>query len=148
MTAGAAPARRRSGLHRTARAFGGTVAVVLALAGASAALLPGYLKGVAVDQIREQLHREATVESVSVNPLLMSVRVKALAISDSDGKSSLLKFDELYTRIGVRSIFRGAPVIEELTLVKPRINLARLAEERYNISDIVELMLAGPPNPQ
>jgi hypothetical protein len=111
-------------------------------------LLPGYLKGVAVEQIREQLHREATVESITVNPLLMSVRVKALAINDSDGKSSLLTFDELYTRIGLRSILRGAPVIEELALVKPRINLARLAEERYNVSDIVELMLGGPPNPQ
>jgi hypothetical protein len=142
------PVPRRPRSRRLARATGWTLAVLLVVAGAAAALLPGYLKSVAVTQIREQLHRDAVIESISVNPLLLSVRVKALAINDAGGKSSLLKFDELYTRIGLRSVLRGAPVIEELTIVRPQIHLARLAEARYNISDIVELLLAGPPDPK
>ena len=144
----AAPAPRRSIGHRALRIAAWTLAVLLVLAGAVALFLPGYLKGVAVEQIREQLHREATVESITVNPFLMSVRVKALAINDRDSKSNLLKFDELYTRIGLSSIFHAAPVIEELTLTKPRIDLTRLAEGRYNVSDIIDLLLAGPPDPK
>src|SRR5258706_9273187 len=144
VTPAAKPPRR----HRVLRIVAWTLGCLVVLAGAAALLLPGYLKGLAVREIKEQLNRDAVVESITVNPLTLSVRVRALAINDADGKSNLLRFDELYTRVGLRSLLRGAPVIEEFTLQKPQINLARLAEERYNISDIVENLLAGPSDPK
>ncbi|MBP8298366.1 MAG: DUF748 domain-containing protein, partial [Burkholderiales bacterium] len=122
----------------------GTLAV---LAGLAAAFLPGYLKGLVIEQIREQLHREAKIESISVNPLLLSARVRGLTILQADGQSELFGFDEFHTRVGLASIFRRAPVIEELTIERPRVRLARLAPERYNISDIIESFLAKPSSP-
>ena len=138
-TPAARPARRR-----VLRAAGWTLGILAVLAALAALLLPGYLKGVAIDQIREQLHREARIDSIAVNPLLLSARIRGLTIAQADGKAELFGFDELHTRVGLRSLFHRAPVIEELTLERPRIHLARLAAGRYNISDIIDSLLAKP----
>jgi uncharacterized protein involved in outer membrane biogenesis len=134
--------------RRVLRAAAWTLGTIAVLGGLAAAFLPGYLKGVAIAQIREQLHREARIESISVNPFLLSARVRGLTIAQADGKSELFGFDELHTRVGLSSLFRLAPVIEELNVDRPRLHLARLAPERFNISDIIESILARPSSPE
>ena len=141
------PAASAKRWRRPLRALAWTVGTLAVLAGLAAAFLPGYLKGLVIEQIREQLHREARIESISVNPLLLSARVRGLSILQADGQSELFGFDEFHTRIGLGSIFRRAPVIEELTIEHPRVRLARLAPERYNITDIVDAFLARPSSP-
>ena len=66
------------------RAAGWTLGVLALLAALAALLLPGYLKGVAIDQIREQLHRQARIDSIAVNPLLLSARTRGLTIAQAD----------------------------------------------------------------
>ena len=138
----------RPALRRTLRIAAWTLGVLALAAALAALLLPGYLKGVAIEQIREQLHREARIEGIVVNPLLLSARVRGLTIAQADGKTELFGFDELHARVGLRSLLRRAPVIEALTLERPRIHLARLAVGRYNISDIVEALLAKSSSPE
>lgn len=133
--------------RRPLRIAAWTLGTLAVLAGLAAAFLPGYLKGLVIDQIRVQLHREAKIESISVNPLLLSARVQGLTIAQADGQGELFGFDALHTRIGLSSIVRRAPVIEELTIERPRASLARVAPERYNISDIIEAILAKPASP-
>ncbi|MEP7084072.1 MAG: DUF748 domain-containing protein, partial [Betaproteobacteria bacterium] len=141
------PRPLRPALRRTLRIAAWALGVLAVVAGLIALLLPGYLKGLAIEQIRAQLHREARIEGIVINPLLLSARVRGLTIAQADGKAELFGFDELHARVGLRSLLRRAPVIEALTLERPRVHLARLAEGRYNISDLVDALLAKPASP-
>lgn len=60
---------------------------------------------------------------------------------DRDGKSPLLKFQELYVNLQARSIFTGAPVIEALQVTQPELHITRLTANSYNITDIIDDIL-------
>ena len=124
-----------------------SLGTILILLGLTAAFLPGYIKGVAIEQIRAQLHREASIESISVNPFLLAVRVRGLSVAEDKGKTEFFGFDELNTRVGLNSLLRRAPVIEELRIDRLRVHLARLAPERYNFTDIADALLSKPSSP-
>ncbi|WP_200383621.1 DUF748 domain-containing protein [Rhodocyclus tenuis] len=110
-------------------------------------VLPPFVKSALLEQAGAALHRQVSVAGVSINPYTLSVRIDGLVIADSEGSEPLLAFDSLYVNVSASSLFRGAPVIEELRLERPVLRLRRLAAQRYNISDLLEEFLSGPSSP-
>ena len=47
-------------------------------------------------------------------------------------------FDELFVNLEMQSLFRLAPVVKELRLVKPYINLVRNEDLKYNFQDLID----------
>ncbi len=58
-----------------------------------------------------------------------------------------MSFDELFVNLELQSLFRLAPVVKELRLVKPYVNLVRNEDLKYNFQDIVDEFTSGPPGP-
>jgi len=121
-----------------ARRFGKWTAIgvlIFGLFGFFAA--PPLLKSVLLSQLSKELHRDVSIETISINPFALSARVQGLAIKTEGGKE-VFGFDELFVNLSTASIFKFAAVVDEIRLQGPRVAVARLADGRYDISDLLD----------
>jgi len=107
-------------------------------------VLPPVVKSVLVGQLSEVLHRPVTVERVSINPYNLSLRLDGVAVQEKGGGETVAGFDSLYVNLASSSLFRGGPVASEIRLDGPKLKIVRLADKRYNFSDLIDEFLARP----
>ncbi len=132
----------------TRRRLAWTLSLVLLFLVITVLLLPMLARPLLVDALRDKLQRPVTIEQLSFNPFTLSARLKGVAIGEPDGKDPLLTAQELFVNLQVRSVWEGAPVIEEVELLQPTVKLVRKQDGSYNISDLIELFskpTEGPP---
>lgn len=60
-----------------------------------------------------------------------------MQLSAHGAENGFASFDHLTVDLSAESYFRLAPVVEKLTLANPKVHLARLEDNRYNIDDFV-----------
>lgn len=104
-------------------------------------IMPYAIKPLLEKLITDKYHRPVSIDSISINPIVLSARIKQFNMLDRDGKSPLLKFQALYVNLQARSIFAGAPVVEAIQLTQPELHITRLTANTYNISDIIDELL-------
>ena len=109
-------------------------------------VLPPIVKSVAQDQLGKVLHRPVTIENIRINPYALSITLEKFAIKEKDGNETFAGFDSLYLNLESLSLIRLGPVFGELRLVNPKIRVARLADKRYNFSDLLDEFMAKPKN--
>ncbi|HWA36297.1 MAG TPA: DUF748 domain-containing protein [Burkholderiales bacterium] len=115
-----------------------SVGALLALYAAAGFLVaPPIVKSKLEATLGEALQRKVTVEAVRVNPFAPSLTVRGLAVRERDGEALFAGFDELYANVSWSSVLRLAPVLEEITLAKPRLHIRRGADRRYNFEDLL-----------
>ena len=109
-------------------------------------VLPPLVKSVLLDQLGKALHRPVAVQSVSINPYALSVNLVGFSILEPEGGELFASFDSLYLNLESSSIFRLGPVLGEVRLVDPKLRVVRLADNRYNFSDLLDEFMAKPKN--
>ena len=102
----------------------------------------------AVSSLSDQLGRRVSIESVSLNPYILVARVKGFEIKEGDGKTTFLSFTSLFIDLKIASIYKKGPVIREIKLEKPYVNLVRVDPNTYNFSDIVDRLSKKPAQPE
>ncbi len=107
-------------------------------------VVPPILKSRLEETLPELLHRKVTVEAVRVNPFVPSVTVRGLVVRERTGDAAFARFDELYANAAWTSIFYLAPVVDEITLVKPQLRLVRNADRTYSFQDLLDEFRAQP----
>ncbi|MFT0733627.1 DUF748 domain-containing protein [Ralstonia wenshanensis] len=107
---------------------------------------PPLLRHLAQTQLSTLLERPVSVGKISINPYTLRLDVDQLHIAERDGKTPFVDVGHLHVNASWSSIFRRAPVIEELSIEAPQVRIVRTAEQRFNFSDIVE-RLSQPENP-
>lgn len=107
---------------------------------------PPLLHHLAETQLSKVLERPVTVGKIRINPYTLRLDVDQLHIAERDGKTPFVDVGHLHVNAAWSSIFRRAPVIEELSIDAPRVHIVRTAEQRFNFSDIVD-RLNQPENP-
>ncbi|WP_439891769.1 DUF748 domain-containing protein [Ralstonia sp. 25C] len=107
---------------------------------------PPLLHHLAETQLSKLLDRPVSVGKISINPYTLRVDADQLHIAERDGKTPFVDVGHLHVNASWSSIFRRAPVIEELRIDAPRVHVVRTAEQRFNFSDIVD-KLNQPENP-
>ncbi|MBL8430675.1 MAG: DUF748 domain-containing protein [Dechloromonas sp.] len=98
---------------------------------------PLLLKSVLQKQLSEKLHREVSIEKIDINPYGLSARIGGFSIK-ADGGREVAGFDELFVNLSSASIFKRAAVVDEVRLEGLRVAVARVAEGRYDISDLLD----------
>jgi uncharacterized protein involved in outer membrane biogenesis len=73
--------------------------------------------------------------------------VRGFLMQEKQGQSPALSFEELFVNLELQSLIRLAPVIEELRLVKPYVNLVRQPDLKYSFQDLIDEFTSGPPGP-
>ena len=141
-----APARTRPNWPRTLR--NGLVAVLVAIA--LFALL-GFLIVPAVARAKlevlgtRELDRTMTLGRLEFNPFTLHARLSDFALADREAQRTLARFDALDLDFSIASLWKRAAVFDAVHLSRPQVELARNADGRYNIQDLVERFLAGAP---
>ena len=135
----------RPGRVRTVAIWAGSALALYAILGFLVA--PPIVRSQLETRLTELLGRKVSVERVRINPFALSASVLGFSVKEKDGDANLLAFDELYVNFTLSSLFRFAPVIEEVSLVKPSVRVARNEDKSYSFQDIVDRFSGGPPSP-
>lgn len=107
-------------------------------------VLPPIVKFVLLDKLSETLHRTVVVERISINPYTLSMSLEGLQIKERGSDEPFVGFDSLYVNLQSTSLFRWGAVVNEIRLVNPRFRIVRLADNRYNFSDLIDEFAAKP----
>ena len=100
--------------------------------------LPPILKSLLIKQLSQNLHRDVAIREIKFNPYVLSLTIRELVVKDRGNPQAFFSFEELYVNLQLMSAFRLAPVIKEITLKKPFINVVRRQDLSYNFSDLME----------
>ncbi len=111
-------------------------------------VLPIIIKSQAQALFAEKLHRRGSFGEVKVNPFTLDMTIRDFKLMEPEGDAAFASFDILEVNLAAESLFRLAPVIQQVRLDKPYVHLVRSAPYRYNIDDLIELASSQPPSPQ
>lgn len=106
--------------------------------------LPVIIRHQAEKQLLEITGRTTTISGVRFNPFGMTLTIKGLRFMEPDKSTPFIQFDRLRLSLSSMSIFRRAPIVDELLLEKPTLRLVRTAPNRYNFSDILDRLATKP----
>lgn len=98
--------------------------------------LPGLIKPKLEQAASVALQRNVSIGKVEINPYLYRLTLRDVAVMEKDGP--LLRFAALTVDAELSSLWRGGPVLREITLEAPEIRVVRLAANRYNFSDLLD----------
>jgi uncharacterized protein involved in outer membrane biogenesis len=124
-----------------------SVSIIVGIGVLLGLIAPPLLRGKIASELSNKLHRQVTIEQIKINPYVMTVAVRGFAMKERQSQTTAVSFEELLVDLDIRSLFRFAPVIEELRLAKPYVNLVRNAELKYNFQDLIDEFTAGPSGP-
>ncbi len=109
-------------------------------------VLPSILKWQMARQLPAITKRQTTVQQVKVNPWTLSLTVRGLALTESDG-SPFASWDELYVNFQTSSLFRWAWTFKEIRIVKPFGEVILLKGGRLNVANMLDAEASTPARP-
>lgn len=110
--------------------------------------LPGWVTGRGAELATEALGRPVRIEEAHFQPWRLALVVEGLRIDGPGaGAPPLFTLAKLDAALSLRSLLRGRAVVESLTLTRPELRVARLAEGRYDIDDLIQRLAAKPAAP-
>jgi hypothetical protein len=126
--------------------------IVIGLLGFFAA--PALIRHIAEQQLSAQLDRPASIGRIALNPYTLSFEADRVHIGEApanlgaDAKSGdFVDIERLIVRPSWSSLFRLAPIINELKIDSPRFHIVRFDAQRFNFSDLVEKFSKPSANP-
>jgi uncharacterized protein involved in outer membrane biogenesis len=133
--------------HRLRNAVVGVAIAVGLYAIVVGLLAPPLVKKVIADKAREKLGRVVVIDDLTFNPFTLAATAKGFRIMEADGTTPFATFDQLDIDGSITSVYRLAPVADEVTLAGLKVNLVRDSDTHYNISDILAKLAAPPAKP-
>jgi uncharacterized protein involved in outer membrane biogenesis len=124
-----------------------SVGIVVAFGVLGFLVVPPIAKPYLAEAFSKQLKREVTIESLRVNPFALSATVRGFVMKDRPGPDPALTFDELYVNLSLGSLFRLAPVVDAVRLVKPHLRIVRHENRTYNFQDLIDDARSKPKGP-
>ena len=116
----------------------GVGAFIVLGAGFTAFVLPGLVRSKAVEGIEAATGRKAAISRVAINPLTWTVRVEGFRLREKGSETTFASFSSVRVSVSPRSLFRLAPIVSEVQLTSPYVNIVRTAANSYNFSDLLE----------
>ncbi len=101
-------------------------------------VLPPVVKWVLVKELGQALHRPVAIAGVNINPYALSVTLDDVIVKEREGDETFVEFNRLYLNLESSSLFRRGLVLREIRLVDPKLRIVRLADNRFNFSDLVD----------
>jgi hypothetical protein len=124
-----------------------TIAIIAGFGILLGLVAPPLLRGKLAAELSTKLHRQVSIEQIKINPYAMTVALRGFVMKERQSPTVAMSFDELFVNLDIRSLFRIAPVIEELRLAKPYLSVVRRDDGKYNFQDLIDEFTSGPPGP-
>lgn len=102
--------------------------------------LPPLVRWQGEQRLSDALGRRVTIAEVSVRPWSLELTLRGVAIAaagaGADGPP-LLSVERLHADLQAASLWQGAPVLQALAIERPQLRVARTAEGRYDVDDLI-----------
>ena len=99
--------------------------------------LPPLIKSLLIKRLSATLHREVSIQKISVNPFALSLTVRGFLIKDRASSEAFASFDELFLNFQSLSALRRALIVKEIRVSQPFIRVVRHEDNSYNFSDLL-----------
>lgn len=99
---------------------------------------PPILHSLLTTRLSEELGRKVTVGDIRLNPFALTLEIQDFVIHEPDSPQRFVAFRRLKVDLDAESIYRRAPVLSEVTLEKPYVNVVLVARNRFNFTDLIE----------
>jgi AsmA protein len=97
---------------------------------------PDRIKGLLLPRIEKALSRQVEIEQIDIS-LFSGIVLKNIAVMERQGNVAFLAAEKMTLRYRFWPLFRMRVEIDEISIDKPQIRLERLADGRFNFSDLV-----------
>ena len=104
----------------------------------TAFILPMIVRSQLEQQVGKATGRVCSVRSVAINPLNWSVKVRGVRLGERDNRATFVSFSSLGFRVSPTSVFRLAPVVNDLKLHAPYVHVVRTGPNSFNFTDIIQ----------
>ncbi|SMG58683.1 protein of unknown function [Paraburkholderia susongensis] len=133
--------------RRTRRVLVGVLIflVVFGLLGFFAA--PPLIRHIASQQLSKQLDRPATIGRIALNPYTLRFEADNVHIGERGGTGDFIDISRLIVKPSWSSLFRGAPIVDEVQVDSPRFHIVRYDAQRFNFTDLIEKFSKQPAKP-
>jgi uncharacterized protein involved in outer membrane biogenesis len=109
--------------------------------------VPPIVRAQLESRLTAELGRPTTIESVKFNPFALRVDFFNLVVADPAGAQPVLAIDALVANFSAASLWHRAPVLNALSIVRPRLSFSRDRDGRYSIQDLIDKALATSSEP-
>ncbi|UUZ54494.1 AsmA family protein [Massilia sp. H-1] len=110
--------------------------------------VPAVLTSQAQSLASDKLHRKLSIAKVDFNPFTLALSIDGLKLMEPQGSEVFVSTERLAVNLSWQSLWRLAPVIEQLRVSKPYVHLVRDKAGHYSIDDILALIASTPPSPE
>ena len=108
---------------------------------------PSLIRSQIASRASTALGRPVTIGDVSLNPFTLKLVVERLHVGEPDGHTAFVDVDRLTANASWASLFRAAPILDELRIEGPHVRIQRSAPQRFNFTDILERLANKPATP-
>jgi hypothetical protein len=109
--------------------------------------VPVATQYVVIGRVAAALNRPVTVKHVRFNPYNLRLDLRRLHVGGRDPSHRLMDVRHVLVKLSWKSLFRMAPIVREFAIYRPNINLVRIGEQRFNVSDLLEKGPSPAPTP-
>ena len=126
-------------MRRSIRWIGIPVGAVIVLFGiVGFVVVPLLLRHLMTGQVAAALNRPVHVGVIAFNPYTLKLDLDQLQIGERGTSQPFIEINRLRIGVSWASLFRLTLVVKELYVERPVIHLARTAQQRFNISDLLD----------
>lgn len=141
--------------RRTRRIVIGLIIAILVIGLLGFFAAPPVIRHVAEQQLTKLLDRPTTIKRISLNPYTLDFEADGVHIGESQANLAkapgsspdFADVSRLVVRTSWASLFRLAPVVNELKIDSPRVHIVRYDGEHFNFSDLIEKFSKPSPEP-
>lgn len=108
---------------------------------------PPLIRHIAEQQLSQQLGRPSTVQRVALNPYTLNLEADGVHVGERGGQGDFIDIGKLVVRPSWSSLFRGAPIVNEVRVDSPRFHIIRYDAQRFNFTDLIE-KFSTPSKPE
>ena len=108
---------------------------------------PPLIRHIAEQQLSKQLDRPATIGRIALNPYTLNLEADSVHIGERGGAGDFIDIARLIVRPSWASLFRAAPIVNEVQLDSPSFHIIRYDAQRFNFTDLIEKFAKQPAEP-
>ncbi|KWB76802.1 AsmA family protein [Burkholderia ubonensis] len=108
---------------------------------------PPLIRHIAEQQLSRQLDRPATIQRIALNPYTLNLEADGIHLGERGGQGDFIDIGRLVVRPSWTSLFRGAPIVNEIRVDAPRFHVVRHDAQRFNFTDLIE-KFSTPSKPE
>ena len=111
------------------------------------ALLEPLAAEVGVLFLGQALDRPVSIGRIALNPYTLNLEADRVRIGEHGGNGEFFDVERLVVRPSWTSLFRLAPIVDEVRLDSPHLWIVRFDAQRFNFTDLIQKFASGPSKP-